>query len=115
EGLSSIYPHLLEVSEIKLETLNTSKLANEVDIVFLATPAGVASGIVPKLQDSDVQIIDLSGDLRLASQTEYEEWYNKEAAPQSTLDNSVYGLTEIYKEKVNQAQIISNPGCFLTD
>ena len=114
EDLSSIYPHLLEVSEIKLETLNTSKLANEVDIVFLATPAGVASGIVPKLQDSDVQIIDLSGDLRLASQTEYEEWYNKEAAPQSTLDKSVYGLTEIYKEEVKQAQIISNPGCFPT-
>src|SRR5699024_9370827 len=79
-----------------------------------ATTAGVAREIVPKIQDSDVQIIDLSGDLRLASQTEYEEWYNKEAAPQSTLDNSVYGLTEIYKEKVKQAQSISNPGCFPT-
>jgi N-acetyl-gamma-glutamyl-phosphate reductase len=114
QDLSSIYPHLLEVSDIKLETLHPESLANEVDLVFLATPAGVAKEIVPKLQDTNLQIIDLSGDLRLASQAEYKEWYGKEAAPQSTLDKSVYGLTEIYKEEVKQAQIISNPGCFPT-
>lgn len=114
EVLSSIYPHLLNLPEIKLVDLDIPSLENEVDIVFLATPAGVAKNIVPELQKTNLQVIDLSGDLRLTSQTEYEEWYGKSAAPQETLDEAVYGLSEIYKEKIQSAKIISNPGCFPT-
>lgn len=114
ENLSSIYPHLNNLPEIRLEELEINKLEDEVDLVFLATPAGVAKEIVPKLQHTNLQIIDLSGDLRLTSPEEYEEWYGKSAAPQETLNQAVYGLSEIYKEKIESATIISNPGCFPT-
>ncbi|MHA6251584.1 N-acetyl-gamma-glutamyl-phosphate reductase [Oceanobacillus sp. CAU 1775] len=114
EVLSSIYPHLLNLPEIKLVDLDIPSLEQEVDIVFLATPAGVAKNIIPELQKTELQVIDLSGDLRLASRAEYEEWYGQPAAPQATIDEAVYGLSEIYAEKINKAKIISNPGCFPT-
>lgn len=114
EVLSSIYPHLKSLPEIRLEELDISSLEAEVDVVFLATPAGVAKEIVPELQNTNLQIIDLSGDLRLSSPEEYEEWYGKPAAPQETLKQAVYGLSEIYKEEIQSAKIISNPGCFPT-
>lgn len=114
EVLSSIYPHLKKLPEIKLVDLDMKSLEAEIDVVFIATPAGVAKNIVPEIQELDVQIVDLSGDLRLSSPVAYEEWYGKEAAPQNTIDQAVYGLTEIYKEEVQSAKIISNPGCFPT-
>ena len=114
EVLSSIYPHLINKADIKMEKLDLDCLEEEVDIVFLATPAGVAKEIVPELQGGNLQVIDLSGDLRLSSREDYERWYGNPAAPQHTLDEAVYGLTEIYKDEIKQAKIISNPGCFPT-
>lgn len=114
EVLSSIYPHLINKADIQMETLDLDCLEEEIDIVFLATPAGVAKEIVPELQGGHLQVIDLSGDLRLSSREDYERWYGKPAAPQHTLDEAVYGLTEIYKDEIKQAKIISNPGCFPT-
>lgn len=114
EALSAIYPHLLSLPIIQLEQLETSSLAEEVDLVFLATPAGIAKDIVPELQNTSLKVIDLSGDLRLPVQAEYEEWYGQSAAPQAILDEAVYGLAEIYKEDIQKTKIISNPGCFPT-
>lgn len=114
ESLSSIYPHLLNLPIIQLEDLDIGSLKDEADIIFLATPAGVAKDIIPELQNTSLQVIDLSGDFRLPVQTEYEEWYGKTAAPQKSLDQAVYGLSEIYKADIEKAKIISNPGCFPT-
>ena len=114
EKITSVYPHLTEFYDDPMEELNISRLKDEIDIVFFATPAGVAKDLVPQFQDSNVQCIDLSGDLRLHSREEYLTWYGKEAAPQETLDEAVYGLSEIFKEEIQKAKIISNPGCFPT-
>lgn len=114
EQLTSFYPHLAEFYNDPMEELDVDQLKEEVDIVFFATPAGVAKDLIPKFADSNVQCIDLSGDLRLESQEQYEKWYGKEAAPQEVLDKAVYGLSEIYKEQIKKAQILSNPGCFPT-
>ncbi|RLL44948.1 N-acetyl-gamma-glutamyl-phosphate reductase [Oceanobacillus piezotolerans] len=114
QQITSSYPHLHGVIVEPMEKLDIESLIDEVDIVFLATPAGVAKEIVPLLQETSLQCIDLSGDLRLNNRKEYETWYGKEAAPQKTIDAAVYGLSEIYKEEVQQAKIITNPGCFPT-
>ncbi|MFD1849935.1 N-acetyl-gamma-glutamyl-phosphate reductase [Oceanobacillus bengalensis] len=114
ERLAMFYPHLTEFYDDPMEELDIDRLKEEVDIIFFATPAGVAKDIVPKFCDSSVQCIDLSGDLRLQSRKVYETWYEKEAAPQATLDNAIYGLPEMYKEKIRNAKVISNPGCFPT-
>lgn len=114
DSLASIYPHLTDFIEEPMDELQIDKLEEEVDIVFFATPAGVAKDILPQLSNSKLQCIDLSGDLRLSSPTEYETWYGKEAAPQELLDQAVYGLSELYAEEIKQASVISNPGCFPT-
>ncbi|RDW18132.1 N-acetyl-gamma-glutamyl-phosphate reductase [Oceanobacillus arenosus] len=114
ERITSVYPHLTGFVEEPMEKLEIDNLIEEVDIIFFATPAGVAKDLIPKFADSTVQCIDLSGDLRLRSKEQYEQWYGKEAAPQEILNQAVYGLSEIYQEQVKEAKIISNPGCFPT-
>lgn len=114
EQIASVYPHLLEFFDKPMEALNLDQLKDEVDIIFFATPAGVSKELIPQLEDSDVQCIDLSGDLRLSSRENYKTWYKGEAAPQETLDKAVYGLPEIFREQIKQAKLISNPGCFPT-
>ena len=114
EQLASVYPHLKGIIHDDLEELEIDKLKDEIDLVFVATPAGVAKDIIPQLEDADIQCVDLSGDLRLDTQEAYETWYKKKAAPQKTLDKKVYGLPELYREEIKQAKIISNPGCFPT-
>lgn len=114
EQIASIYPHLTGFITAPMESLDLEQLKDEVDIIFFATPAGVAKDLVAELQDSGVQCIDLSGDLRLHTRAEYEKWYKKEAAPQEILDQAVYGLPEIHREQIKDAKLISNPGCFPT-
>jgi len=114
EQIASIYPHLTGFIEQPMEALDIEELKKEADIVFLAAPAGVAKDIVPKFADASLQVVDLSGDLRLPSLEQYETWYGGTAATQETLDQAVYGLTEIYREEIKQATLISNPGCFPT-
>ncbi|MBY7142970.1 N-acetyl-gamma-glutamyl-phosphate reductase [Virgibacillus sp. NKC19-3] len=114
EQLASIYPHVINFVDDPLEELEIECLKKEVDIVFFATPAGVAKELIPKFENSSVQCIDLSGDLRISSREQYTRWYGGEAAPQETLNNAIYGLSEIYREQVKEATVLSNPGCYPT-
>ncbi|GAA0337937.1 N-acetyl-gamma-glutamyl-phosphate reductase [Oceanobacillus sp. FSL W7-1293] len=113
EELSATYPHLNGIITKEMEALNTEELEKEIDILFLATPAGVAKNIIPSFQDTSVQCIDLSGDFRLTSE-EYKEWYGKEPASADVLEKAVFGLSDIFTEEIKSASIISNPGCFPT-
>lgn len=110
----SVYPHLLNLVEQPLETFNVEKIAEENDLVFLAAPSGVSSSLVPHLLEAGLKVIDLSGDFRLRSQTTYESWYKYTPAAKEFLDQAVYGLSEIYPEKIKHANLIANPGCYPT-
>ncbi|SDN33940.1 N-acetyl-gamma-glutamyl-phosphate reductase [Alkalicoccus daliensis] len=115
EGLeiSARYPHLTTIINTNFYGLNKEAL-NNIDVVFFATPAGVAKNIIPDIQTPGVQYIDLSGDLRIDNQAEYETWYQLSPPDQSLQKSAVFGLPELYKEEIRQAEIISNPGCFAT-
>ncbi|GIO21573.1 N-acetyl-gamma-glutamyl-phosphate reductase [Oceanobacillus sp. J11TS1] len=113
EQLAMVYPHLASIITNKLEVLDIEALEREIDILFLAAPAGVAKDILPSFQKTSVQCVDLSGDFRLSAQ-EYIEWYGKEPAAQELLEEAVFGLSEVFTEKIKRAKIISNPGCFPT-
>ncbi|WP_080874019.1 N-acetyl-gamma-glutamyl-phosphate reductase [Oceanobacillus timonensis] len=113
EDLAATYPHLTGMITTEMESLDIEELEKEIDILFLATPAGVAKNIIPSFQDTSVQCIDLSGDFRL-SQEEYSEWYGKEPADAAVLEKAVFGLSDIFTEDIKTASIISNPGCFPT-
>jgi N-acetyl-gamma-glutamyl-phosphate reductase len=93
-----------------LEALRTDSL----DCVFIALPSGEAMNIVPSLYDNVERIIDLGGDFRFPSPQIYEQYYkHKHTAPQ-LLHEAVYGLPELNKERIANAKLIANPGCYPT-
>lgn len=112
--IEQTYPHLKTVINQTLEDIDIKKIATEVDLVFLATPSGVASKLVPKLLTVGLKVIDLSGDYRLTDPKIYEEWYNLPAGNTEILNQAIYGLTEWVDEEISNTSFISNPGCFPT-
>src|SRR5690625_5466114 len=97
-----------------LQSVDIDKISKEVDIVFTATPSGVAMKLAPQFLKRGVKVIDLSGDYRINDQKAYEKWYGIEAADQDLLDSRVYGLTEWIDVDLAEASLIANPGCYPT-
>lgn len=108
------FPHLNGITSLKLEHIDAGEIAKHSDIVFIAAPSGVSSKLVPAFFGTGIQIIDLSGDLRLTDGEMYRKWYKHEPVESSLLDKAVYGLSEWNKEKIIDARLISNPGCYPT-
>ncbi|MBB3114237.1 N-acetyl-gamma-glutamyl-phosphate reductase [Paenibacillus phyllosphaerae] len=108
------FPHLSEIRTDLLDDVDPVVIKSKADVVFLATPAGVAAKLAPSLMDAGLKVIDLSGDFRLKSRDSYTEWYKKEAAEQQFIDKAVFGLAEVYGASVKNAEFISNPGCYPT-
>lgn len=113
-NFSDIYPHLSNIIDKPLEKFDANSLCEQNDIVFLATPSGVSSNLVPQLLDNGIKCIDLSGDFRLRSAEEYELWYKHSPAEQKFIEKATYGLSEIYGEKIKTSNLIANPGCYPT-
>jgi len=108
------YPHLSEIMTDRLDAVDVSLLKEKAELVFTATPSGVAAELAPKLLEAGLKVIDLSGDFRLKSGEEYERWYKKKPASQEYLAKAVYGLAEVFGEEVSGKDFISNPGCYPT-
>ncbi len=84
------------------------------DLVFFATPNGVAMAQAQILIDSGVRVIDLSADFRLRNVAEWEQWYGMRHASPALLPQAVYGLPEMNREQVKTARLVANPGCYPT-
>jgi len=112
--LSDVYPQLTNIVETPMESFDADIISENNNLVFLATPSGVSKDLVPLLLEKGLKCIDLSGDLRIRDAGEYEKWYKKPAANIRYLNEAVYGLSEIYGEKVKTASLIANPGCYPT-
>ncbi|TXL66488.1 N-acetyl-gamma-glutamyl-phosphate reductase [Cerasibacillus terrae] len=114
EPLVKSFPHMQELINHRLEAVNVEKISQEADIIFTATPSGVARDLVPGFLKNGTKVIDLSGDFRITNQEIYEQWYGIKAADQALLNQAVYGLTEWIDMDVTETNFISNPGCFPT-
>src|SRR5438093_12023293 len=84
------------------------------DVVFFATPHGVAMAQARTLVGAGVKIIDLAADFRLKDPAEFERWYKRPHACPDLLAESVYGLPEMHREQIKRARIVGNPGCYPT-
>jgi N-acetyl-gamma-glutamyl-phosphate reductase len=84
------------------------------DVVFFATPHGVAMAAARELVEAGVRIIDLAADFRLADPAVFEHWYKMPHACTDLLAESVYGLPEVNREAIRKARIVGNPGCYPT-
>jgi len=86
----------------------------DLDLVFVATPHGVAMEEVPALMDAGVKVVDLSGDYRLKDPSEYKKWYGHDHTDEKYLKDAVYGLPELFRDKIKGAGLVANPGCYAT-
>lgn len=110
---SSKFGHLITIADTPLQKIAYDAL-EKFDVVFTSTPSGVTSELLPPLVGKGPKLIDLSGDFRLKNLASYEAWYGKKAAPANSVQQSVYGLTEWNTERIRQATLIANPGCYPT-
>ena len=109
--LSEVYPYLTGVCDLDIEAYDAEKIMKKADLVFFATPSGVASSLAEEFVQADFPVIDLSGDHRLPANV-YQEWYKKSPANQSVLNKFTYALSE-YTD-VKGKKFIANPGCYAT-
>ncbi|MBT3195762.1 MAG: N-acetyl-gamma-glutamyl-phosphate reductase [Candidatus Ruthia sp.] len=89
-------------------------ILDECDVIFFATPHGVAMETAGTFIDKGIKVIDLGPDFRLRDKDEYAQWYGLENFQDDLLASSVYGLSEINRDQIKNAQLIGNPGCFPT-
>lgn len=87
---------------------------DDLDLVFVATPHGVAMSEVPGLLERGIKAIDLSGDYRFRDAALYERWYGHLHTDTGNLERAVYGLPELFRDKIRGADLVANPGCYAT-
>lgn len=115
QNYSDVYRNMFKLVDAKCMDDNMEQLANEVDVIFTATPQGLCASLVNDEILSKVKIIDLSADFRLKDVDIYEKWYKLEQKSPQYIKEAVYGLCEINRDKVNKdTRIIANPGCYTT-
>ena len=93
---------------------NLDELANEADVIFTATPQGFCASKMTEELLRKTKVIDLSADYRIKDPKRYEEWYGIHHETPEFLQEAVYGLPELNREKIRTARLIANPGCFPT-
>ena len=111
---ASVYPNLFQIVEDSCQDDSLKELADRADVVFTATPQGFCASIIEEEILSKVKVIDLSADFRIKDQKVYEKWYKLEHKSPQFLEEAVYGLPEVNREKIREARLIANPGCFPT-
>ena len=111
---ASIYQNMFKIVDDKCMDDNMKELADQVDVIFTATPQGLCSTLVNEEILSKVKIIDLSADFRIKDVAVYEKWYKLTHGLPEYIKEAVYGLPEVNRDKIKNARIIANPGCFPT-
>ena len=111
---AEVYQNMFEIVEDNCLDDNMEELASKVDVIFTATPQGFLAGVLTEEILSRVKIIDLSADFRIKDVKTYEKWYKIEHKSPQFIEEAVYGLCEINRDKVKGARLIENPGCYTT-
>lgn len=112
-AVADIYHNLRGNCDLRFTAPNADTLA-ACDVVFFATPHGVAHNLVPELYAKGVKIIDLSADFRIKDAALWAQWYGQPHGCESLLSEAVYGLPEVNREAIKAAQLVACPGCYPT-
>lgn len=120
--IEELYPFLqsYKIGSVIIEDFDAATLAKECDIVFLAVPHGTAMKSVAKITEQanklnkPIKLVDLSADFRIKNPETFEAWYQIKHEYPQLLAQAVYGLFDIYEDKIKDAQLIANPGCYPT-
>lgn len=113
KDLSDVYYNYLDITKIKCEAEDIEKMADACDVIFLALPHGVTSEKVTAALLEKTKVIDLGADFRFKDIDVYEKWY-VEHKGKALIDEAVYGLCEINRDKIRNSRLVGNPGCYTT-
>lgn len=112
--LESLIPGLTKDCGIDIEEYHFEKVEKAADVVFLALPHTVSIDFAAEFLRKGKIVIDLSADFRLKDVKLYEKWYGKRHSEKELLEQAVYGLPELYRDEIKNADLIANPGCYPT-
>ena len=114
QNYADVYRNLFQIVDAKCMDDNMDALADQVDVIFTATPQGLCASLINEEILSKTKVIDLSADFRIKDVSVYEEWYKIEHKSPQFIEEAVYGLCEINREKIKNARLVANPGCYTT-
>lgn len=112
-AVSDMYPSLRGRVDLTFSAPTDAKL-DQCDVVFFATPNGIAMHDAPALLEAGVKVIDLAADFRIKDIPEWEKWYGVPHACPQLVAEAVYGLPEVNREQIKTARLVANPGCYPT-
>jgi N-acetyl-gamma-glutamyl-phosphate reductase len=113
QGVAELFPNLR--GRVSLAFADPAKAAlTDCDLVFFATPNGVAMKEARRLVDAGVRIIDIAADFRIRDVALWEKWYGVKHACPELVAEAVYGLPEVNRERIREARVVANPGCYPT-
>ena len=111
--IDQVFPSLMKHLQMKCEELTVDQVSKKTDFIFTAVPHKTAMETVPLFYRQGKRVVDLSADFRFRDGGVYEKWYQKHTAA-DLLPESVYGLPELHRDKIRNAKIVGNPGCYPT-
>ena len=112
---SQVYQNMFQLVDDICKDDNLEELAKQVDVIFTATPQGFLAGLLSEEILSQVKIVDLSADYRIKDVATYEKWYGIEHKSPQFIEEAVYGLCEINRDKITEkTRLVANPGCYTT-
>ena len=111
---SELYPHLGHCVDLTIEPIDLDIIASRCQAVFLSLPNGLAHQMAPTLLAKGCKVLDLSADYRFKNLETYKNWYGGERNDQETAALAVYGLPELYRDRIAEAQLVGCPGCYVT-
>lgn len=111
---SDLYGSYFRLVDARCLDDNMEELAGQADVIFTATPQGFCASKISEGLLARTKVIDLSADFRIRDAARYEEWYGIHHPTPEFLGEAVYGLPELYRDRIREARLIANPGCFPT-
>ena len=111
---ADVYQNMFQIVDDVCKDDNMQALAEEVDVIFTATPQGFCASLLDEAILSKVKIIDLSADYRIKDVATYEKWYGIAHQSPQFLKEAVYGLCEVNRKDIKGARLLANPGCYTT-
>lgn len=109
-----VYRNMFQIVDDICREDNIEALAEQVDVIFTATPQGYLASILNEKLLSKVRFIDLSADYRIKDVSVYEEWYKIEHKSPELIEQAVYGLSELNRSEIRSTRLLANPGCYTT-
>src|SRR5690606_17004515 len=112
DPIAAVHSSLSGRIELCLENLSPEQLGERADVVFCCLPHVASMEAVPKLLAAGLKVIDLSADYRLSDPGVYEKWYGHVHTDPTRLGRTVYGLPELFADRISGQDLIANPGCY---